>query len=126
MHGGHQRAGVLGHLRLQPLVGRIRRGQGAGQQRTHLPARFCRCGARRLQLPQHLQRVGLAPVALNATLDLPFNLRSGVISVTQDTQLISKVGLPLADLARMLSRSKNSGKALVGTGWPLMVSFLFL
>ena len=43
---------------------------------------------------------GLAPVALNATLDLPFNLRSGVISVTQDTQLISKVGLPLADLAR--------------------------
>ena len=45
---------------------------------------------------------GLAPVALNATLDLPFNLRSGVISVTQDTQLISKVGRPLADLAPLV------------------------
>ncbi len=42
---------------------------------------------------------GLAPVALNATLDLPFSFRSGLISVTQGDRLISKQGLPLADLA---------------------------
>lgn len=42
---------------------------------------------------------GLVPAAVNATLDLPFNIRSGILTVTQDDRLISKVPLPLADLA---------------------------
>ncbi|AKK26268.1 hypothetical protein AB431_05685 [Mycobacterium sp. EPa45] len=42
---------------------------------------------------------GLAPVALNATLDLPFAVRSGLISVTQGDRLIGKLGLPTADLS---------------------------
>ena len=45
---------------------------------------------------------GLSPVALNATLDLPFNLRSGILTVTQDDRLISKQGLPLTDLAPLV------------------------
>jgi hypothetical protein len=42
---------------------------------------------------------GLAPAALNATLDLPFAVRSGLISVTQGDRLIGKLGLPTADLS---------------------------
>lgn len=42
---------------------------------------------------------GLVPAALNATVDLPFPVRSGVLTVTQDDRMISKLGLPLADLA---------------------------
>lgn len=45
---------------------------------------------------------GLAPVALNATVDLPFTFRSGLITVSQDDRLISKVGLPLADLTPLV------------------------
>ena len=42
---------------------------------------------------------GLAPVALNAAVALPFPMRSGVLTVMQDDRLISRVGLPLTDLA---------------------------
>lgn len=42
---------------------------------------------------------GLIPLTLNATLDLPFNVRSGIVTVTQDDRLISKLGLPPTDLA---------------------------
>lgn len=41
---------------------------------------------------------GLRPESLNATVSLPFRMRSGTLSVTQDDRLISKVELPLADL----------------------------
>lgn len=42
---------------------------------------------------------GLVPTTVNATLDLPFNIRSATLSVNQGDRLISKVGLPLTDLA---------------------------
>ncbi|MCX2932698.1 hypothetical protein ORI20_20710 [Mycobacterium sp. CVI_P3] len=42
---------------------------------------------------------GLIPDTLNATVDLPFPMRSGILSVMQDDRLISRIGLPLADLA---------------------------
>ncbi|MGB1222921.1 MAG: hypothetical protein ACPHCN_02115, partial [Mycobacterium sp.] len=42
---------------------------------------------------------GLVPVTLNTTLDFPFNLRSGILTVMQDDRIISRLGLPLADLA---------------------------
>lgn len=45
---------------------------------------------------------GLIPTELNATLDLPFPIRSGVLSVTQDDRLITKLGLPLTDLAPLV------------------------
>ncbi|PRC46813.1 hypothetical protein C6A85_88155, partial [Mycobacterium sp. ITM-2017-0098] len=40
---------------------------------------------------------GLRPTTLNTTLNLPFGMRSGAVTVTQDDRLISKVGLPLTD-----------------------------
>ncbi|TDO08797.1 hypothetical protein EV580_4826 [Mycobacterium sp. BK086] len=46
--------------------------------------------------------VGLVPDTLNATLDLPFNVRSGVISVTQGDRLIGKLGLPPVDLTPLV------------------------
>jgi hypothetical protein len=46
--------------------------------------------------------VGLVPDALNVTLDLPFNVRSGLISVTQGDRLIGKLGLPTADLTPLV------------------------
>jgi len=42
---------------------------------------------------------GLRPATLNATLNLPFAMRSGTLSVTQDDRLVSKVALPLTDFA---------------------------
>ena len=45
---------------------------------------------------------GLVPDALNTTLDLPFNVRSGLISVTQGERLIGKLGLPPADLTPLV------------------------
>lgn len=42
---------------------------------------------------------GLRPETLNATLNLPFRMRSGTLTVTQDDRLISKVDLPVADFA---------------------------
>ncbi|MCH9762067.1 MAG: cellulose biosynthesis cyclic di-GMP-binding regulatory protein BcsB [Actinomycetia bacterium] len=42
---------------------------------------------------------GLVPVTLNTTLDFPFNLRSGILTVMQDDRIISRLGVPLADLA---------------------------
>ena len=45
---------------------------------------------------------GLVPAALQSTLDLPFNIRSGLLTVTQDDRLISKLGLPLTDLAPLV------------------------
>lgn len=45
---------------------------------------------------------GLVPSTLNATLDLPFNMRSGVVTVTQDDRVISKQPLPLADLTPLV------------------------
>jgi hypothetical protein len=40
---------------------------------------------------------GLAPVSLNATLQLPVNLRQGNLTVTQDDRPISRIDLPLTD-----------------------------
>ena len=40
---------------------------------------------------------GLTPVELDATVNLPFSMRYGLLSVTQDDRLISKTGLPLTD-----------------------------
>lgn len=45
---------------------------------------------------------GLAPDTLNATLSLPFNVRSGLVSVTQDDRLVGKVALPPTDLAPLV------------------------
>ncbi len=45
---------------------------------------------------------GLVPVEMNATLDLPFTIRYGLLTVTQDDRLITKVGLPLTDLAPLV------------------------
>lgn len=42
---------------------------------------------------------GLRPTTLNTTLNLPFGITSGTVTVTQDDRLISKVGLPPADFA---------------------------
>ena len=46
--------------------------------------------------------IGLIPISLNATVDLPFNIRSGTVTVTQENRLIGKVGLPLTDLAPLI------------------------
>ncbi|GAY13573.1 hypothetical protein [Mycobacterium sp. shizuoka-1] len=46
--------------------------------------------------------IGLAPEALNVTLDLPFNVRSGIVSVTQGDRLIGKLPLPTADLSPLV------------------------
>ena len=40
---------------------------------------------------------GLLPAAINVTVNLPFNIRTGILTATQDDRLISKVGLPLTD-----------------------------
>lgn len=45
---------------------------------------------------------GLVPAAINATVDLPFPTRWGVVTVMQDNRLISRVGLPLTDLAPLV------------------------
>ncbi|MGY4708618.1 hypothetical protein ACXDF8_03480 [Mycolicibacterium sp. CBM1] len=45
---------------------------------------------------------GLAPVALNATLELPVPLRFGSIAVTQDGRTISRMSLPAADQAQVV------------------------
>lgn len=45
---------------------------------------------------------GLAPVALNATIELPINLRFGNLSVTQDDRTISRMELPTKDQAQMV------------------------
>lgn len=42
---------------------------------------------------------GLTPAALNATVQLPLNMRSGIITVTQGERTISKVNLPATDQA---------------------------
>ncbi|MCH9666385.1 MAG: cellulose biosynthesis cyclic di-GMP-binding regulatory protein BcsB [Actinomycetia bacterium] len=46
--------------------------------------------------------VGLFPTSLNATVDLPFRIRSAVLTVTQDGRLITQLGLPLEDLAPLV------------------------
>nr|WP_156671428.1 MULTISPECIES: hypothetical protein [unclassified Mycobacterium] len=40
---------------------------------------------------------GLTPAALNATVELPINLRSGTLTVTQDDRTIARLNLPTAD-----------------------------
>lgn len=42
---------------------------------------------------------GLAPTALNVVVEMPPNLRSGVIAVTQDNRVVSRIDLPPADQA---------------------------
>jgi len=42
---------------------------------------------------------GLVPVTLNTILDFPFNLRSGILTVAQGNRIISRIGVPLTDLA---------------------------
>ena len=37
---------------------------------------------------------GLAPTALNVVVEMPPNLRSGVIAVTQDNRVVSRIDLP--------------------------------
>ncbi|MCH9729088.1 MAG: cellulose biosynthesis cyclic di-GMP-binding regulatory protein BcsB [Actinomycetia bacterium] len=46
--------------------------------------------------------MGLSPTSLNFTVNLPFNIRSGTLTVTQDDRLISQLGLPLTDLAPLV------------------------
>lgn len=45
---------------------------------------------------------GLVPSALELTLDLPFNIRYGLVTVMQDDRVVSKTGLPLTDLAPLV------------------------
>jgi hypothetical protein len=45
---------------------------------------------------------GLAPVALNAALEVPVNLRFGNLTVTQDNRTISRLELPTKDQAQMV------------------------
>lgn len=45
---------------------------------------------------------GLTPTALNATVELPINLRSGLITVTQGDRTIARVNLPTADEAPII------------------------
>jgi len=45
---------------------------------------------------------GLTPAALNATVQLPVNLRSGMITVTQGDKIIAKVNLPNTDDAPLV------------------------
>lgn len=40
---------------------------------------------------------GLTPSALNATVELPINLRTGTLTVSQDQRTIAKINLPTAD-----------------------------
>jgi hypothetical protein len=42
---------------------------------------------------------GLAPTALNVVVEMPPNLRSGVIAVTQDNRVVSRIDLPPEDQA---------------------------
>ena len=42
---------------------------------------------------------GLTPSALNATVELPINLRSGTLTVTQDQRTLAKLNLPATDQA---------------------------
>ncbi|WP_243841388.1 cellulose biosynthesis cyclic di-GMP-binding regulatory protein BcsB [Mycobacterium sp. DL592] len=42
---------------------------------------------------------GLVPVALNATIELPINVASGTLSVTQDDRTIARIPLPPVDQA---------------------------
>jgi hypothetical protein len=42
---------------------------------------------------------GLLPVAVNTMVDLPFNIRSGTLTVMQDDRVIAKLGLPVTDMA---------------------------
>ena len=45
---------------------------------------------------------GVVPVALNTTVTLPFPMRWGLLTVMQGDRLISKVGLPLTDMAPLV------------------------
>lgn len=45
---------------------------------------------------------GLVPATLNLTLNLPFNIRSGLLTVTQGDRVVGKQGLPLADLVPVI------------------------
>jgi hypothetical protein len=45
---------------------------------------------------------GLVPATLNLTLNLPFDIRSGMMTVKQDDRIISKLGLPLTDMAPLV------------------------
>lgn len=42
---------------------------------------------------------GLRPTALNTVVNLPFSITSGTLTATQNDQVISKVGVPIDDLA---------------------------
>lgn len=42
---------------------------------------------------------GLTPIALNATVELPVNVRAGMITATQDGRTIARVALPADDEA---------------------------
>ncbi len=46
--------------------------------------------------------VGLIPTSLNVTVNFPFNLRSGTLAVMQGDRVISKLGLPLVDMAPLV------------------------
>jgi hypothetical protein len=45
---------------------------------------------------------GLTPAALNATVELPINLRSGTLTVMQDQRTIARINLPTADQAPLV------------------------
>ncbi|MCB0925515.1 MAG: hypothetical protein KDB50_13390 [Mycobacterium sp.] len=45
---------------------------------------------------------GLIPTALNVTLDFPFKIRSGTLSIDQGDRPVGKLGLPVANLAPLV------------------------
>jgi len=84
---------------------RSRRPWGAVEFADHWA---CRHGNRRaaglLRRPGHRDAhfpvpQGLVPVTLNAIVELPVNVRSGTLTVTQDERTIARVPIPPADQA---------------------------
>lgn len=45
---------------------------------------------------------GLLPISLNLTVELPFNIRSAALTVTQDDRVVGQLGLPLVSLAPLV------------------------
>ena len=64
---------------------------------------------------------GAVPVALNTTVSIPFAMRSGLLTVMQNDRLISKVGLPLTDLAPLViplpGVQVDNGMVSLDLGW---------
>ena len=48
--------------------------------------------------------LGLVPASIDAVLEIPVNMASGVLTVTQDDRVLSRVDLPAVDRRRFPSR----------------------